>query len=558
VSPRLQDPQLQLQRLDLAIGQGVAKQFDLSGMIGRRYIAADNPGSYWIHFPQIEGALAWVPPTTFGWIAPLPLPPPAQLKVNTIDLPVGYALDTTNLAADASITIFGEFPQISLGVQQLISTRSAVTNLFNHIINVKDDYGAKGDGVTDDTVAIQAALNASNGLGGGIVYFPVGNYLFSQLVLDGFNYITLLGTHRHSSRLTSTYVGAGTVISCLVTTNITVEDLGFDVSPACTGNFFNFDWSTLQSDCQQSNFRDCVFGVNDSTHRNLNSWIRGNHFLISLIWRCQFIWANYSIILGDGNYAIRITVEECSFNFAGSAAIASLGTAGTEAIRIIGNTFEPLESGRAGALLQSNTSNWGTNIESNWCGDVTVAGGTYFTLKNVLGGSVISNRFATLAAVGDIHVSIAGCLGITIIGNRFEFGIGIKSVTAFNYEVWISGNDMSAASTDVVSAFISTGVYVNGGQITVYNSALGGGKSFTLTTPGLLTAMGGLAAAGDPGAGVAGELSLTNTAGVGNGVATNMQAPLKGTGGGPANAVLVTDWIKIYDGATVRWIPVFT
>ena len=46
------------------------------------------------------------------------------------------------------------------------------------IFNVKD-FGAIGDGVTDDRVAIQAAVNAARAAGGGEVYIPVGIYAVS-------------------------------------------------------------------------------------------------------------------------------------------------------------------------------------------------------------------------------------------------------------------------------------------------------------------------------------------------------------------------------------------
>jgi len=46
-------------------------------------------------------------------------------------------------------------------------------------INVKD-YGAVGDGVTNDTAAIQAAFNAANTAKGATVFFPVGDYLITS------------------------------------------------------------------------------------------------------------------------------------------------------------------------------------------------------------------------------------------------------------------------------------------------------------------------------------------------------------------------------------------
>lgn len=47
-----------------------------------------------------------------------------------------------------------------------------------YYVDVKKDFGAKGDGVTNDTSAIQAALNSL--VNGGRVYFAEGNYLISS------------------------------------------------------------------------------------------------------------------------------------------------------------------------------------------------------------------------------------------------------------------------------------------------------------------------------------------------------------------------------------------
>lgn len=49
-----------------------------------------------------------------------------------------------------------------------------------NVKNVVTDYGAVGNGTTNDRVAIQNALNAAEADGGGIVFFPCGTYLIDN------------------------------------------------------------------------------------------------------------------------------------------------------------------------------------------------------------------------------------------------------------------------------------------------------------------------------------------------------------------------------------------
>jgi parallel beta-helix repeat protein len=63
------------------------------------------------------------------------------------------------------------------------------------IINVKDaPFNAKGDGIKDDTSAIQNAVNASKAKGGGIVFFPEGTYVSNNIKLP--SGVTLQGSGR--------------------------------------------------------------------------------------------------------------------------------------------------------------------------------------------------------------------------------------------------------------------------------------------------------------------------------------------------------------------------
>jgi hypothetical protein len=65
------------------------------------------------------------------------------------------------------------------GVAKRIATPKILT-----FVNVRH-YGAAGNGVTDDTSAIQAAIDAAGAAGGGIVFFPAGTYLVNTSTVAG-------------------------------------------------------------------------------------------------------------------------------------------------------------------------------------------------------------------------------------------------------------------------------------------------------------------------------------------------------------------------------------
>ena len=65
-------------------------------------------------------------------------------------------------------------------------TAQAIANLAGTGMAVFDvtDYGATGDGTTDDTEAIQDAIDACEAAGGGTVFFPAGIYVVGGALLD--------------------------------------------------------------------------------------------------------------------------------------------------------------------------------------------------------------------------------------------------------------------------------------------------------------------------------------------------------------------------------------
>ncbi len=81
-------------------------------------------------------------------------------------------------------------------------TASAAATTGTDWLDVKD-YGATGDGTTDDTAAIASAVSVASAAGGGVVYFPAGTYLVSS-ALAGVSGVRLTGAHRSVSQIFST------------------------------------------------------------------------------------------------------------------------------------------------------------------------------------------------------------------------------------------------------------------------------------------------------------------------------------------------------------------
>ena len=88
------------------------------------------------------------------------------------------------------------------------TTARSLADRFSDVVNVKD-YGAVGDGSTDDTTAVQSAISAA--ALGGAVFFPKGEYVVSTLTHTGPN-ITFLGTNAgNASNRTSTELYSSTI-----------------------------------------------------------------------------------------------------------------------------------------------------------------------------------------------------------------------------------------------------------------------------------------------------------------------------------------------------------
>src|SRR5258708_5906149 len=130
-----------------------------------------------------------------------------------------------------------------------LNADGSIRNLF---YNVKDPaYGAKGDGTTDDTAAIQAAITAAQNAGGGFVLLPPSTYIISSPLTITADNISLVGMGESSiltpaagfSGAAMIYYAGGTGIHRLTIKDISLWGSSgtYSSNPACDGIQLNSD-----------------------------------------------------------------------------------------------------------------------------------------------------------------------------------------------------------------------------------------------------------------------------------------------------------------------------
>jgi PA14 domain/Pectate lyase superfamily protein/Calx-beta domain len=115
--------------------------------------------------------------------------------------------------------------------------------------NVKD-FGAKGDGVTDDTQAIKNALAAADKVDWSTVYLPTGTYIVKDTLFPGSDKVRWLGAGKNASTIKAAngfgsdflYEGSGL-------NQITFQDLGIDANAkkVAASTFYNYKATQIRS-----------------------------------------------------------------------------------------------------------------------------------------------------------------------------------------------------------------------------------------------------------------------------------------------------------------------
>ena len=164
----------------------------------------------------------------------------------------------------AGLPLLGLAQNPATGVQLNLTTNKYQTTsgvVLGAAYNVRV-YGAKGDGVTNDSAAVNAAIQAVSAGGGGNLVFPPGNYLGNFILAAGVHLIGAPGEMNVSNAgVTLTAAATGAVVDTPIGNIGNVAVVGFNLQGLGSGTagkgvyFRNVNYGAVQ-DCAFNNFAD--------------------------------------------------------------------------------------------------------------------------------------------------------------------------------------------------------------------------------------------------------------------------------------------------------------
>jgi hypothetical protein len=279
------------------------------------------------------------------------------------------------------------------------------------------DFGAVGDGIADDTASIAAAIaSRAAKTGGGVVFFPPGTYLCSQIDLNATSGIHFYGSG--PSSIIKWSFNAATVAGSMFTIRGGAQKLRFQMlrfdgsgltNPAASRDNHLVRVGNGATGAVEIQFFQCQFGGMVASSGDGIHVVGAAGNLISKLWisdcvfdgcsrssvRCEQGW-EYGWI--QGNF---MTNCETEIAFVSTASLAS------NAILIIGNEIVHTGAVRHALRIEGD----GTNVITRMtCAENTIVGG-FVTFNNVTWGIIRSNIITSGAfASADPVMRIFGAL----------------------------------------------------------------------------------------------------------------------------------------------------
>lgn len=306
--------------------------------------------------------------------------------------------------------------QISYTYPDTNAVSESVEDRLAQYVSVKD-FGAIGNGVIDDTTAIQNTIDAVGTNGGGTVYFPAGSYLISSPITNSaYNFVNIEGAGRNATRvfgdsssLSSVFYlggGASGPFRCSIKNmSIDTAQIGVDVNSGSTN-----------TELENLVISTSVFGVKNTGNYTVSP-VRGN----------QGTHLNKLEISGYSNSGIynycasELYWDEIVCNGGGTAACGIYLDSASNAVyasraNLLSNTYGMLIADTTG--VSPNPTSAITTPSQMWfskiLGDTSVTGGIYvnsgFEINLIdCWGSGSTNGYGIIVGGTVADINLVGC-----------------------------------------------------------------------------------------------------------------------------------------------------
>lgn len=337
----------------------------------------------------------------------------------------------------------GLCPKLTGSTSVYLNGNGAWTAPASTVINVKE-YGAIGNGTSDDTAAIQSAINALAGIGG-TVYFPSGFYPYTSLSIPH-HYVKLLGVGIGATTLAQTINGNGITIgvSDSVVSGNSISSMSIGGNGLSSGGAAVYILNTGNTIIRDVYILNSQIGIRiESTTGHWNTTIK--NFTISECYNgivigstgtiaqlpqdiflsngiiCACTHDGLVIIVASGVYAHDIDIVGCDARGILIEPTVNTQTQACIFTNILTDTseFGVLISGAGKVRFISFVNCWSA---SNSQTGIAISPGSGYDIR-VVGTSISGNGTHGISIVGSFETNISGC-GIfnngTAINNTFD------------------------------------------------------------------------------------------------------------------------------------------
>ncbi|PAF31853.1 right-handed parallel beta-helix repeat-containing protein [Paenibacillus sp. 7516] len=342
--------------------------------------------------------------------------------------------------------------------------------------NVKN-FGAIGDGVTDDTISIQAAIDAASTAGGGTVYFPpLGtdeHYIVSSILIP--SDINLQGSKGSRIKQINDPDLGNLVQIATGAKNIKVDGLELDAnkSNGSTGHGIGFSANVSEVIISNNIVRNATIDCIHTEDGNFN---------VKIINNSCFDAGRIGIAMNGNSKNIFVSGNFCSGSF--NSGINVIGTG--DGVSIIGNIVDGAgDDGITGyGNLQKdllidgniirNVSNNGIHIGGNgvFISDNVISNcgnrGIYFANSPLTTGENVTISGNSIDTVTNLHgIEILQCDNISIVGNSiFRVLVGRSITLSAVKRGVVANNRVKGTTSDGIRLEKSSFVTITSNNIT--------------------------------------------------------------------------------------------